>query len=83
MRKTVLLKAGTTVKVTVRQVRTPSIRQNFNYYFVHSLHGVVVVRIIDKIIIKNEDECIIFEKLLSQKITFLKEFKFWKTWSHI
>ena len=42
MRKTVLLKAGTTVKVTVSQARTPSIRQNSNYYFAHSLHGVVV-----------------------------------------
>lgn len=40
------LKAGNTVKITFRRMCTPSIRQNIYYYFVHSLHGVVVVPII-------------------------------------
>ena len=79
MRKTVLLKAGTTVKVTVSQARTPSIRQNSNYYFAHSLRGVVVVRIIDKIVSKCEGECITFETLLNpKKILFSKSLSFGK-----
>ena len=55
------LKAGIFVNNTFILLFTPSIRQKSYYYFVHSLHGVVVLRIIKTK--QNKEVCIPNEPL--------------------